>query len=317
MRFSTEGLPPEERYRAWRLRDWPRTEPVFRTDPFEPFETRWESAQLGPIGFARVEITGMRWERRLDDIRRSDFDHIIINMMKEGEAQGDLDGRAFHETAGSFHFHDLSRPSLHMSTASLTYSLIVPRPVAVEWFGALGDLHGLVVPQKEAALAFVLAEQVSGMLADLDADQAGRLGRMFLETMVVALTAVRPKPLNPVSAAALLREAAEDVIERRLGARDLGVDEIARTLGVSRGRLFAAFQGDGGVRAHVMTRRLERSRETLADLERDAPVGLIAHQLGFADAPHLSRTFRARYGMTPSQYRRLIRANRELLASRS
>ena len=312
LRFTTDALPPEERYRAWRLRDWPRTEPIFRTDPFEPFDTRWESAPLGPIVFARVEITGMRWERRLDDIRRSGFDYIIVNMMKRGEARGDFDGRAFHETADTFHFHDLARPSLHMSTASLTYSLIVPRTVAADWFGALDDLHGLVVPRKDAALAFVLAEQVSEMLADLDADQAERLGRMFLETMAVALASIRPAPPSPVSAAAQLRAGAVEFIESRLGSRELGAEEVAQGLGVSRGPLFAAFQADGGVRAYTMTRRLERARAALADLEQAEPVGLIAERLGFADAPHLTRTFRARYGMTPGQYRRLLRADREM-----
>lgn len=314
LRFTTDDLPPEDRYRAWHLRDWPRTEPVYRTDPIQPFNTRWLSAQLGPILFARVEITAMRWERRLDDIRRSDFDPIIVSMMKSGEARGDFDGRSFHEKSGSFHFHDLGRPSLHVSSTSLTYNVVFPRALAAELFGSLDDLHGLVVPEREAALAFVLAEQVSGMLADLDEEQAERLGRMFSEALAVALAAVRPARANLLSAAAQLRRAAGELIESRLGSRDLGADEVAQTLGVPRGRLFASFQADGGVRAYITTRRLERSRAALADLERQEPIGLIAHRLGFADAPHLSRAFRARYGMTPSQYRRLLRADREMLA---
>ncbi len=314
LRFTTDDLPADERYRAWLLRDWPRTQPIYRTDPTEPFDTRWVSGQLGPVMFARVEITAMRWERRLVDIRGSDFDPIIISMMKTGEARGDFDGRRFHETPGTFHFHDLARPSLHVSTGSLTYNLVLARELAVEWFGPIGDLHGLVVPQRGAALAFALAEQVAEMLEDIDAEQADRLGRMFLETLAVALSAVRPPRADPVSRALRLRRRAEEMIDLRLASRDLGVEEIAQVLGVSRGRLFAAFQTGGGVRAHILTRRLERSRAALADPERDEAVGLMAHRFGFADAAHLSRAFRARYGMTPSHYRRLLRADREMLA---
>ena len=145
LRYTTDDLPPEDRYRTWYLRDWPRSEPIFRTVPTEPFNTRWESVQLGSVMFVYTEISGMRWERRRQDIRVSDFDPIIVNMMIEGEAQGDMDGRPFHETAGTFHFHDLSRPSLHASTASLTYSVVIPRPVAEQWFAPLQDLHGLVI----------------------------------------------------------------------------------------------------------------------------------------------------------------------------
>ncbi len=112
--------------------------------------------------------------------------------------------------------------------------------------------------------------------------------------------------------AAQLRAGAVEFIESRLGSRELGAEEVAQGLGVSRGPLFAAFQADGGVRAYTMTRRLERARAALADLEQAEPVGLIAERLGFADAPHLTRTFRARYGMTPGQYRRLLRADREM-----
>ncbi|MBY8828930.1 hypothetical protein [Hephaestia mangrovi] len=92
--------------------------------------------------FVYTEITGQRWERRLQDIRTSDFDPIIINMLAQGERQGDMDGRLFRESAGSFSIHDLGRPSLHVSSASRTYSMVLARPLARQWPGELRDLHG-------------------------------------------------------------------------------------------------------------------------------------------------------------------------------
>ncbi|MBX9460128.1 MAG: AraC family transcriptional regulator [Brevundimonas sp.] len=279
--------------------------------PFEPFNTRWETALLGEVTFVYTEITGMSWERRIDDIRESDFDPVIISMMIEGRAQGDMDGRTFLETPGTFHFHDLARPSLHVSTASRTYNLVVSRPVATAWFGSLHDLHGLVIPQDEAAMLFSHAAHVRRSLPRFSLAEADRLGRVFLELAALALAGARPPAQPPVAAEHALRRRAAEKIEQRLGGGDTSVAGLCRTLGVSRRRLFAAFRPDGGVETYVTGQRLNRARAALSDLERSEPVGAIAHRFGFCDASHLSRAFRGRYGMTPSDYRRLAAADRD------
>jgi AraC-like DNA-binding protein len=306
IRYSTAHIPAADRHKVWSGRGWPRSTPVYRTEPFEPFNTRWETCLLGPVTFVYTEITGMRWERRIADIRVSDFDPIIISMMVEGRAQGDMDGRVFLETPGTFHFSDLARPSLHVSTASRTFNLVIPRAVAAEWFGPLHDLHGLVVDRDAAAMLFSHAAQVRQALSRFSLADADRLGRVFLELVTLALAEARPPVRTPVAAEdALMRQAAQK-IEQRLGSGDLSVAELCRTLGVSRRRLFTAFRSEGGVQTYITAQRLKRARTALAEIERAEPVGAIAHRLGFSDASHLSRAFRDRYGMSPSDYRRLV-----------
>ena len=304
LRYSTHDLPPDERYRAWYLRDWPRTQPIYRTEPTEPFNTRWESAQLGDVIFVHAEITGMRWERRRQDIRVSDFDPVIVNMMIWGEAHGDMDGRPFNEGPGQLHFHDLARPSLHASTASRTWSLVLPRPVAEARFAPLHDLHGLVLDGTAAAAVFAYAEHVHALLPRLDLAESERLGRVFLDLLGVALLETRSAP-GRLSADEVLRLRAAEEIERRLGG-ELLIADLQRALGVTRNRLFAAFRPDGGVQAYVMAQRLERARAALADLDRGETVNNIALRLGFGDGSHFSRSFRKRYGMAPSDYRKLL-----------
>lgn len=304
-RYSTGHLPPEARYADWCDRSWPRAAPIYRTTPSEPFDTWWETAQLGLVTFVHTRITGMRWERRLSDIRQSDFDPIIVNMMVEGEARGDMDGCAFHEGPGDFHFHDLGRPSLHDSTASLTYSLIIPRPTAQEWLSPLEDLHGMVVSGRPAGLLISQAAQVAPLLGHLDLEQAERLGRVFLETLVVILSGARGAESARRSPGEVLRLRALELIEQTMVEGDVSVAQLCRSLDVSRARLFAAFRADGGVQAFVLTERLRRARAALDDLARNEPVGVIAHRLGFSDAAHLSRAFRRRFGVTPTAYRRL------------
>jgi AraC-like DNA-binding protein len=303
--FTTAHLPPDERYVAWRNRDWPKSEHVFRTEPFEPFDTYWESAPLGPLLFLYTEITGMRWERRRQSIRTSSFDSIIVNMMIEGSAEGDLGGRAFRETAGCLHFHDLGRPSLHVSSASRTYSVILPRPLAEQWLAPLASVHGLVIEPPDSEMLMSQAREVHRMLHRLTLPTAERLGRVFLELLAAAAADHRERTAPP-GRSAVLRARAEEEIERLLGSPRITSEMLCSRLGVSRAALFEAFDEEGGVQKYALGVRLERVRAALADLERNEPVGDIAFRFGFSDASHLSRSFRARFGMSPRDYRRLV-----------
>lgn len=303
--YSTTHLPPEKRHADWLARTWPRVDAIYRTEPTEPFDALFESAELGGIFLVYVEITGMRWERRLQDIRVSDFDPIIVNMMLEGAAQGDFDGREFREDSGNFHFHDLAKPSLHVSTASRTFSLIIPRPLASQLFGTLDDLHGLVVQGECADLLLAHAERTWRALPNLDRAAAPALGRSFLDLLLVAAAQARAIAPPAGGGDLKLRRRAEAAIEQQLN-KPVAVADLCRQLNASRKSLFAAFRADGGVHRYISAQRLERAREALADLERAEPIGMIAERLGFYDASHLTRLFRQRYGMAPRDYRHLV-----------
>lgn len=310
LRYSTAHLPPDERYEAWLRRDWPRNDPAYRTTPSEPFNTHWESAMLGEIIFVYTEITGMRWERRRDDIRSSDFDPIIINMMIDGVAQGDMDGRPFFESAGMLHFHDLGRPSLHVSSASKTYSLVFPRPLAQRIFGPLHDLHGLVVPAASAEMLFALAGSAHRALPRLDAVAAERLQRAFLELAVIAVADVRPDSEQHIRSEKLFFQRACEEIDRRLGDGKITTAELCDALGTTPARLSAAFRAEGGTHNFIARQRLERARIALCDVERGEPIGNIARRFGFCDSSHLVRLFRASFGMSPREYRALMAIDR-------
>lgn len=303
--FSTHDLAPEARYEAWLNRDWPRAQRIYRTVPTEPFNVVMESAALGQTIFARTEITAMTWERRASDIRNSDYHPIIVNMMVRGAAQGDMDGRPFHEPAGTYHFHDLARPSLHGSTASLTYALVIPRDLAVSWFAPINRLHGLVVAGDAAAAVMELAETFWQLLPGLTPESAARFERAFLELLAVGLDIAAPEATPRATSEETLRVAAIAAIEQNLGLARASVTELRRALDVTSDRLAAAFRPDGGVQAYILTRRLDEARSALAGLTRPEPIGNIAHRLGFSDAAHLSRAFRQRFGMTPRAYRQL------------
>jgi AraC-like DNA-binding protein len=304
-RFSTADLPPETRYDAWLQRSWPRAEPIYQTWPTEPFDVRMESAVLDQLLFVRTEITAMTWERRAGDIRGSDFQPIIVTMMLEGQAQGTLDGRPFLEPAGSYHFHDLARPSRHDSTASVTYSLVLPRDVAKAWFTPVEDLHGLVVTGPMAGAVLDMARSTWALLQTIDTQHASRFERALLELLAAGFEATRPMAPPRTSAEESLRARAIETIDLGVGLGRASAANLSRSLGVSVDQLSSAFRADGGLAAYLLTRRLNAARDALMELDRAEPIGGMAHRLGFSDPAHLSRAFRKKFGVSPREYRRL------------
>ena len=77
------------------------------------------------------------------------------------------------------------------------------------------------------------------------------------------------------------------------------LDELARASGVSGTRLVHLFRAQVGlpIRRYVLWLRIKRAAEAVV---RGASLTEAAYAAGFADGPHLSRTFRAMFGTNPS-----------------
>jgi AraC-like DNA-binding protein len=95
--------------------------------------------------------------------------------------------------------------------------------------------------------------------------------------------------------------------ESRLGDPDLSPGAIAAAHHISLRYLHKLFQAeDITVAAWIRTRRLEHCRRDLLDPElAERPVGATAARWGFASPAHFSRAFRAEYGLSPGEYRRV------------
>lgn len=94
-------------------------------------------------------------------------------------------------------------------------------------------------------------------------------------------------------------------IDRNLASADLSPTSIAAAHFISTRHLHGLFQEQGtSVSAWIRTRRLERCHRDLANpLFAGRPVAAIAARWGFVDAAHFSRTFKAAYEVSPSEFR--------------
>ena len=99
-----------------------------------------------------------------------------------------------------------------------------------------------------------------------------------------------------------LRAAMDAWIERHLRDRDLSPDSLAAAHAVSVRTVYRLFSQDGDTfGAVVRQRRLDHARQELAS--SDETVLSIAARWGFADASHLSQSFKYAFGVSPRDYR--------------
>ncbi|BDZ46889.1 helix-turn-helix transcriptional regulator [Naasia aerilata] len=109
-----------------------------------------------------------------------------------------------------------------------------------------------------------------------------------------------PRSASPL--ARTLRERIPSYLERHFASPDLTAASVARAHGISERYLYAVLASlDISLGEWVRNRRLAAAA---ADLQDPGPtVSAVAHRWGFADHAHFSRLFRARYGMTPTDWR--------------
>ncbi|WP_187278100.1 AraC family transcriptional regulator [Methylobacterium sp. WL7] len=94
-------------------------------------------------------------------------------------------------------------------------------------------------------------------------------------------------------------------VEQRLGRPDLSLEAVAQAQQISSRQVQAMFQAEGETfSGFVLARRLDRAMQRLKDAEDARPVSEIAFDVGFGDLSYFNRTFRKRFGLTPSQVRR-------------
>lgn len=114
-----------------------------------------------------------------------------------------------------------------------------------------------------------------------------------------------PAPLPPGDRRSGRLMAIKADIEARLHRRDLGIDMIAGLHGISPRAIQKLFEREARTFSdYVLERRLERAcHRLLASEARELTISAIAFEVGFGDLSYFNRSFRKRFGRSPSQVR--------------
>jgi AraC-like DNA-binding protein len=199
--------------------------------------------------------------------------------------------RPFHSVAT-----DYTILIVHLTRESVPAALLALEP------------HGLVFPRESGAARLIGAamQELYAQADDLTVSEA----EAAIEGIVALTTACARARLagDEADHVKSRRKAALDYIDAHLGKAQLGPDEIADAANVSRASLYRLLAAEGGIRAVLLTRRLEEAlRLMLADSKDERSLSDIAKCCGFGGTSQFSRAFRGRFGGPPRQYLALIR----------
>jgi AraC-like DNA-binding protein len=234
-------------------------------------------------------------------------DQLVIVLQIEGSVDTDSGGRCVRREPGDVAISDYARPFHSVAT---DYTILIVHLTRESVPAALLALepHGLVFPRESGAARLIGAamQEFYAQADDLMVSEA----EAAIEGIVALTTACARARLagDEADHVRSRRKAALDYIDAHLANEQLGPDEIAAAANVSRASLYRLLAAEGGIRALLLTRRLDEAlRLLLADNKDERSLAEVAKRCGFGGTSQFSRAFRARFGLPPRQYRALVR----------
>ena len=122
-----------------------------------------------------------------------------------------------------------------------------------------------------------------------------------------ARTCARGRPTRSAGGPSTRPSAARGPTSPSAGTERVSLAELSRVAGLSRFELVRRFRAQTGLTPHAFQTnlRIQRARALLTAGE---PAAAVAAECGFADQPHLTRTFKRAVGVTPAPLRGLLTA---------
>jgi len=275
---------------------------------FESFSGSLQTSEVGGIQISTVRSVAQRVRRTRSRIAGSSRDHFLLSLQLCGTGVVSQDSRTAILSPGDFALYDCTRPyELAFDDSFSQVVLRLPRETVT---GRLIDSHLLTARRIDGRkgvglLASSFMRQLHEQLDHIDAMSLGRLQANAVDLMATALTQQTSMQPSVSEGQAIIRQRVCAFIERNLGNSQLTCESIATAHGISQRYLRKIFESSSvSLSDWIWRRRLEQAKRDLVDpLLAHLSVTAIGFDVGFKDAAHFSRAFRARFDMTPRDWR--------------
>jgi len=303
----TSGAATRSRFAAWTAHYCAQFEhaEIVPAD-LERFDAAIQTGELGSLRFARLSCAGSAIDRTQSAAVAHSYS-LIVQLAGSGTLC--QYGQEAHLQPGDLALCDNATPHTHyMAERSELILLRMPANALRGHLPAPEQFCGRRLPGT-AGTTSVAAALVNNLChrtrAGLPQPVQEGLANQLLELVAVSYTLAFDTLIAPSSVVGGRFAKARRFIEQHLRDPELGPQKIARSLNVSSRYLRMIFAGEkDSVSAYILRRRLEEVAHQLADARwRGRSICEIAFGWGFNSAPHFSRSFRERYGMSPRQYR--------------
>lgn len=273
----------------------------------ETFRAGLREVNLGDVRLFDIVTDPSVVSRTPDLIGPEDEPYCKLSLQLHGAARLTQDGRSCTIAPGDLALYVTQRPYELVYETDMR-CLVVHFPQSfVHMTPAQLALNTATVISREQGLGKVavpLFEQLAHNLDVLSGPHAMALVRSALDMLVTVLSADSLAAGRDTEDSPLLQQAFA-YIEDHLADPELGPTTIARHLYVSVRQLHARFAAqDLKIAGYIRRRRLEAIRQDLSDpVLAHETVHAISARYGLLDAAHVSKTFKAEFGESPTAYR--------------
>jgi AraC-like DNA-binding protein len=272
------------------------------------FDATIETGELGPVAFARISCAGSSIDRLRS--RGAVLIHSYSLIVQQiGAGRVSQYGKETLLQPGDVLLSDSAAPLVHhMAEGSELILLRIPAHVLQRHLHSPEQSCGRSLSDNSGTVSVATALLTSVCrrnLGNLPPAVQENLARQVLEMIAITFSMTADMEDKPPMIGGSRFAKARRFIEQHLRDPELGPQKIARALNISTrylGMIFAAEKD--AVSAYILRRRLEVIAHQLIDARwRSRSICEIAFDWGFNSAPHFSRSFRDRFGLSPRAYR--------------
>jgi AraC-like DNA-binding protein len=264
---------------------------------------------LSTLELSRVTASAQHVRRTPRQIQRASEDFFLVSIQTQGVGEVHQDGRRAVLQAGDFALYDSTRPyDLVFDGDFQQFVLMLPGAALRAQLRDTHQLTARAVSGRRGAghLMIEMLRTLAQDIRTLEPASAAAVADSVTQILVAGLRTLPASQRPAVSQLTACRRAQiKACIREHLPEPSLDVAGIAAALRLSASSVHRVFAGEPcSVTEWLRAQRLERLARDLADpaLQRRS-VSELAFALGFNDAAHVSRAFRARFGCSPRDHR--------------
>ncbi len=308
-KFTTAGLAATERAAQWSNAIAAAYFPLsLRFSKPLDFCGKLDKTSIGRANLSRLVSQPVQYERRGQHIKSADNEDYLVTIPLTSSVEFRQLGRDVSCDPGGFIIERGDEPYrfsynhpndlyvLKVCKSDLTEQIRQPDQYCARVFDATQGIGALFVSMIRETQFH--ASSVSGNAGET-------LSRQLLELLALAIKSdpgATGSTTSSVRAAHLLR--IEKIIHQNLKNSELSPDFISEACGISKRYLHDLFKDLNGTVAQQIREQRLLAAKTLLHERPDLAISDVAYRFGFSDQAQFSRLFKAKFQVTPTDFRR-------------
>ena len=312
--FSTDPVPPADRFDVWR----DSVSVLFEVNQHkdlrtQPFEAQLEAFMLDQIMLVRTQSKEASYHRLAKGIRSDGIDMIMLQIFTKGDVEFRYNKSTPHFQAGDIVVFDLNREARLHNTSFENYSVLFPRELIDQFIPSASLWHGQALP-RNSPMTNLLKSHILSLFefgSEITTESCVDLQRALLN---LTSSAFQASAQNLARAADIIAATQLQQIKKHikyhLAEPTLSPETIARACGVSRAHLYRLAEPLNGIANYIRDQRLKRCwKELQSPVQGHLSITELGFKWGYNDAGTFTRNFKKTFGMLPKDARTLGKLN--------